>query len=76
MLREIFWVAKVSSQIKQLIAKCESCKEERGSRYHVPGSPALPSYRFNVTEPFMVCAVDMTGHEWVSNDKDDTANKL
>ena len=66
----------MSIPIKQIIANCENCKEERGSRYHVPGSPALPSYRFNVTEPFSVVAVEMTGHKWVNNGKDDTAMKI
>ena len=43
------------------------CKVERGKRYHVPDSPALPDFRFNVEEPFSVVAVDMLGHDWVSN---------
>ena len=75
-LRKKFWVPKISVPLKQFISKCENCKHERGSRYHVPGAPALPEYRFQVDSPFQVCAVDMTGHEWVSPDGGNTVTKV
>ena len=67
-LRRRFWVPNVTCAIKKLVAACDVCKVERGKRYHVPDSPALPDFRFNVEEPFSVVAVDMLGHDWVSND--------
>ena len=65
-LRRRFWIPHVTCAIKKCLSQCEVCKVERGKRYHVPDSPALPDFRFNVEEPWSVTAVDMTGHEWVA----------
>ena len=65
-LRRRYWIPHVTCAIKRMIASCETCKVERGRRYHVPDSPALPEFRFNVAEPWRVVALDMTGHEWVA----------
>ena len=75
-LRQSYWVPKVTCLIKRVISDCEVCKQSRGRRYHVPHSPPLPSFRFNVEEPFGVTAVDMTGHEWVSPDGSQPAHKV
>ena len=75
-LRQSYWVPKVTCLIKKVISGCEVCKQARGRRYHVPHSPPLPSFRFNVEEPFGVTAVDMTGHEWVSPGGSQPARKV
>ena len=75
-LRRRFWVPKVTCVIKRVVAACGSCRVERGKRYHVPHSPPLPVYRFNVEEPWAVTAVDMTGHEWISSGADGSVRKV
>ena len=75
-LRRRFWVPSVTCSIKKVLAQCDVCKEERGKRYHVPDSPALPDFRFNVEEPWAVTAVDMTGHEWVTEGAEKNASKI
>ena len=75
-LRRKFWVPSVTCTIKRVVASCDVCKLERGKRYHVFDSPALPEFRFNVDEPWTVTAVDMTGHEWVKSGTDGSVAKV
>ena len=62
-LRSKFWVPKESVVINNIVKKCQFCSIQRGQRYHVPNSPALPVYRFNVGEPWGTTAIDMTGQK-------------
>ena len=64
-LRSKFWIPQDTGVIKNVVKHCNICSIERGQRYHVPGSPALPAYRFNVEEPWSTTALDMTGHMFV-----------
>ena len=66
----------MSCGIKRLIASCDTCKRERGRRYHVGDSPALPEFRFNVAQPWNVVAMDMTGHEWVVENRSKEVSKV
>ena len=75
-LRRKYWIPNVSCGIKRLIASCETCKRERGRRYHVGDSPALPEFRFNVAQPWNVVAMDMTGHEWVVENRSKEVSKV
>ena len=51
-LRHKFWIPKDTSVIKSVVNKCNSCNIERGQRYHVPDSPDLSTYRFDVQHPW------------------------
>ena len=75
-LRRRFWVPNVTCTIKRVVAACPTCKIERGRRYHIAESPPLPEFRFDVADPFSVVALDMTGHEWVSNAVDKSVSKV
>ena len=75
-LRRRYWIPNVTCAIKRIIASCDTCKIERGKRYHVADSPALPEFRFNVAEPWNVVALDMTGHEWVAEGADKEVSKV
>ena len=61
-LRATFWIPKVTGEINHIIKHCNICLVQRGQRYHVPASPALPTFRFNVNVPWNATALDMTGH--------------
>ena len=61
-MRAKFWIPKVTVEINDIVRHCKICSVQRGQRYHVPASPALPAYRFNVYEPWSTTALDMTGH--------------
>ena len=67
-LRHRFWIPKDTSVIKSAIQKCSSCNTERGQRYHVPGSPDLPEFRFDIQRPWHVTFLDMTGHMFFKDD--------
>ena len=74
-LRHRFWVPKDTSIIKAVVNKCASCNTERGQRYHVPGSPDLPEFRFDIQRPWRVTFLDMTGHMYFK-DKHGNAEKV
>ena len=76
MLRTRFWITKNSSLIRRVIINCEICKKERGQRYHVPRSPPLPEYRFNIHNPYDYTAVDMTGHYTVKHHESQALTKV
>ena len=64
-IRNRFWIPKDTPVIKSVISKCEVCRTERGQRYHVPDSPDLPEYRFDVCNPWRVTYLDMTGNFFI-----------
>ena len=74
-IRNMFWIPKDSPAIKTVLNKCQVCREQRGQRYHVPDSPDLPNYRFDVVNPWKVTYLDMTGHYYIK-DKDGNAEKV
>ena len=75
-LRSKFWVPKESVVINNIVKKCQICSIQRGQRYHVPDSPALPAYRFNVEEPWGTTAIDMTGHMLTREHGSEDINKV
>ena len=74
-LRNRFWIPKDTGPIKAVLSNCMVCKAERGRRYHVPDSPDLPSDRFDISAPWKVTHLDMTGHFFVK-DRYDNADKI
>ena len=74
-IRNRFWIPKDTPVIKSVISNCEICRVERGQRYHVPDSPDLPNYRFDVCNPWRVTYLDMTGHYFIK-DKFGNAEKV
>ena len=74
-LRRRFWVPKDTSVISLVVRKCPSCNAQRGQRYHVPDSPDLPEYRFDVQQPWNVTYLDMTGHMYIK-DRYNNAEKV
>ena len=75
-LRTKFWVPKETGIINHIVNHCQICSDQRGQRYHVPGSPALPAYRFNVNEPWSTTALDMTGHMLTKEHGSNELNKV
>ena len=75
-LRAKFWVPKETVVINDIVKHCTICSVQRGQRYHVPGSPALPVYRFNVNEPWSTTALDMTGHMLTKEHGSNELNKV
>ena len=75
-LRAKFWVPKETAVINDIIKHCTIFSVQRGQRYHVPGSPALPVYRFNVNEPWSTTALDMTGHMLTKEHGSNELNKV
>ena len=47
-----YWVTKYTQIIKQVIKDCKVCFEQRGKRYHVPGSHKLPILGSTYRTPF------------------------
>ena len=74
-LRNRFWIPKDTGPIKAVLSNCKVCKAERGRRYHIPDSPDLPRDRFDISAPWKVTHLDMTGHFFVK-DKYDNADKI
>ena len=61
-LRETYWLPKGRQVIKQLIAKCFTCRYLLAKPYDYPGPPVLPAYRVNYSTPFAAVGVDYSGH--------------
>ena len=74
-IRNRYWIPKDTPSIKSVLSNCEVCKLERGKRYHVPDSPDLPSDRFDISNPWRVTHLDMTGHYFIK-DKYGNAEKV
>ena len=74
-LRHRFWIPKDTNAINSVVNKCTSCNTQRGQRYHVPDSPPLPEFRFDVQRPWNVTCLDMTGHFYFK-DKYGNAEKV
>ena len=73
-MRNKFWVTKYTKVVNHVIKDCKKCICERGKRYHVPGSPELPEFRFDLDTPFATTAVDMTGF-FLCKEKDGKESK-
>ena len=74
-LRNRFWIPKDTPIIKSVLNKCQICFDQRGQRYHVPDSPDLPAFRFDLKSPWKVTFLDMTGHYFIK-DKHGNAEKV
>ena len=75
-LRAKYWIPKSTNAINDVVNKCKICSVQRGKRYHVPDSPALPEYRFNVNDPWSTTALDMTGHMFARDSSTDNTTKV
>ena len=66
-IRNRFWIPKDTPIIKSVVNKCQVCFDQRGKRYHVPDSPDLPDFRFDIANPWKVTFLDMTGHYYIKD---------
>ena len=74
-VRRKFWIPKDTFLLKKILRNCKVCYAQRGKRYHIPDSPSLPEYRFDVAHPFRYTHLDMTGCYYVK-DKHGNAEKI
>ena len=73
-MRNKYWVVKYTKVVRKVIINCQTCITQRGKRYHVPASPELPEFRFDLDVPFATTCVDMTGF-FLCKDKDQNERK-
>ena len=58
---ERFWVPKLCTLVKKVIHNCDKCKRFRVQGLAAPSNSQLPSFRSQMTDPFVCTCVDFAG---------------
>lgn len=60
-IRTRYWIIGGRSLVRSVVHKCVICKRFEGKPFAAPPAPPLPSFRVNVSSPFLFTAVDFAG---------------
>lgn len=60
-LRSKYWITKGRSFVKKILRPCTICKRYKARPFHYPEHSDLPSFRFEVYNPFRTTGVDYLG---------------